>query len=172
MKENLYTKNHIRTVSGQYVNLLDPDPKTLLIDDIAHSLACTPRFGGHLPELYSVAQHSVLGSLIIKPSLAYDFLMHDISEAYLGDVPKPLKDNLPEYEKIEHNMMVVLSKKFFFQYPLVDEVKSIDRYMLEKEWSVLMLGNHLDGPIHITAPPNSKKSFLNRFYELFKEHLK
>lgn len=67
MTENLHTPNCIRTVSGQYVDLADPDPDTILITDIAHALSQLPRFGGHLPRFYSVAQHSMMVARIAKP---------------------------------------------------------------------------------------------------------
>lgn len=166
-KENLFIKDHVRTRSGQYVNLLDPDPKTLLIEDIAHALAHTPRFGGHLVTFYSVAQHSFLGSLELEHKLAFDFLMHDASEAYLVDIPSPLKAHLPEYKKIEHNMMVVLSKKFGFRYPLDPMIKLVDRHMLQREWDSLMIEDAVE-PINPTAPSIIKIQFLNRFKKLQK----
>ena len=166
-KEDLFIKDHVRTRSGQYVNLLDPDPKTLFIEDIAHALAHTPRFGGHLVTFYSVAQHSFLGSIELHkegydPKLVFDFLMHDASEAYLVDIPSPLKAHLPEYKKIEHNMMLVLSKKFGFRYPFDPIIKMQDRHMLQREWDSLMIEDAVE-PIKPTAPSIVKIQFLNRF---------
>ena len=56
---NVYTENSIRTFTGKVFDLKILDPDSICIDDIAHALAYTPRFGGHLPQPYSVAQHSV-----------------------------------------------------------------------------------------------------------------
>jgi hypothetical protein len=64
MSENLNAVRSIRTISGLYVNVFEPDPKTLIIEDIAHALSNQPRFGGHLPKFYSVAQHSLLCYMI------------------------------------------------------------------------------------------------------------
>ncbi len=76
MTENLYTPDCIRTFSGQYVNVFAPDPDTILIEDIAHALSQQCRFGGHLPEFYSVAQHCVICALAVPPEHALSALLH------------------------------------------------------------------------------------------------
>lgn len=168
MKENLYTPNSIRCFSGQYVNLLNPDPDTLLIEDIAHALANMPRFGGHTRCFYSVAQHSVLTSYLSNDP--FSALMHDCSEAYLMDIPKPLKDLLPEYKIIESRFMEILSKKFGFIYPLTENVKNADQDMLLMEWDHIMLGKiGIDrGKLKILDHKEAEQRFLNRFNELTK----
>lgn len=137
--ENLYTPDCIRTFSGQYVNVFDPDPDTILIEDIAHALSQQCRFGGHLPEFYSVAQHSVLCVVAVPPEHALAALLHDAGEAYMLDIPSPIKNRLPDYKKYEDNLMQVIAKKFGFQYPLHEEVKKTDKMLLEKEWRKLMI---------------------------------
>lgn len=139
MAENLYTPDCIRTFSGQYVNVFDPDPDTILIEDIAHALSHQCRFGGHLPMYYSVAQHSVLCAVSVPSEHALAALLHDASEAYMLDIPSPIKKRLPEYKKLEDNLMQVIAKKFEFQYPLHDEVKNADKILLVKEWQKLMI---------------------------------
>jgi hypothetical protein len=164
MKENLNAVRSIRTISGNYVNVFDPDPDTLLIDDIAHALSMQPRFGGHLPEFYSVAQHSILCSLIANDENKYNALMHDASEAYLLDMPKPIKLEMPDYNLIEDNLMKVLSKKFNFEYPKNKEVDRVDYYLLEWEWNVLMLKNKKWGDeIKLMSQKNAKNEFLKLF---------
>ena len=117
----LFVDGHIRTHSGIYVNIKNPTEDMIDIEDIAHSLAHQCRFGGHLPKLYSVAQHSVLCANILieqydDPEVAFVGLMHDGSEAYLIDMPTPIKDLLPEYKILENNFMKVIAKKFNFQF--------------------------------------------------------
>src|ERR1019366_9954250 len=80
----------IRTYSGVRFKPLDPDP-AVGISDIAHALANQCRFGGHSSAFYSVAQHSVRVSEICAAEDALWGLLHDASEAYLVDVPAPLK---------------------------------------------------------------------------------
>lgn len=59
MTESLYTPNCIRTFTGIYMNVFDPTDEMICIEDIANALSHQCRFAGHLPNFYSVAQHSV-----------------------------------------------------------------------------------------------------------------
>lgn len=168
--ENLYMPDCIRTVSGRYVNLVDPDPETFDIGDIAHALSRIPRFGGHLPVPYSVAQHSHHVSMLLLErtrSVQYQGLMHDASEAYLLDIPAPLKAHLPEYKAIKERMMERLAYHFGFEWPLGDAVKAADKAALELEWSELVLA----GKRHVLLTPlgsdgTVKHLFLERYEEL------
>lgn len=137
MKENLYS-NCIRTFTGKYIDVFNPDPEMICIEDIAHALAQTPRFGGHLKHFYSVAHHSMhCSELVRNDKLAA--LLHDASEAYLTDMPRPIKSQMPQYKEIENNLMVVISEKFGFAYPLSGEVKAADEQALKYEWQEFML---------------------------------
>ncbi len=85
---------YLQTVSGRWVNPLDPDPDQLDIGDIARALANQPRFGGHCRVFYSVAQHSVIVSELVEQrggdaEDVFAALMHDASEAYLGTCRTP-----------------------------------------------------------------------------------
>lgn len=139
-KENLYTPNCIRTVSGIYINVFEPTEEMICIEDIAHSLSFQCRFGGHLPKFYSVAQHSLNCAYLIEdPKLKLAALLHDASEAYLLDIPKPIKNNLANYKEIENGLMWLIAEKFGFEWPLADEIKKVDEIMLQTEWDCLML---------------------------------
>lgn len=138
--ENLFTIDCIRTYSGIYMNVFEPTMDMLSIIDIAHALSQQCRFGGHLEHFYSVAEHSLYCSYLIKDErLKFAALLHDASEAYLLDIPSPIKKKLSNYKEIEHNLMLLIAEKFGFQYPLHDEVKKIDEIMLQIEWDCLML---------------------------------
>ena len=91
---------YLQTVSGRWVNPFDPDPEQLDAGDIARALANQCRFGGHSRAFYSVAQHSVIVSRLVEErggdaEDVFAALMHDASEAYLGDMPHPLKHRSP-----------------------------------------------------------------------------
>lgn len=163
--ENLYTKDSIRTVSGQYVNVFEPDPDTILISDIAHSLANQCRFGAHLPVFYSVAEHSLwCATRILNEEQRLAALLHDASEAYLMDFPKPIKRRVEKYLEIEDKLMAVIAKKFGFQYPLCQSVKDIDYVALHHEWENIMLGgikNFTPYPIDM-----AKQRFLDEYERL------
>lgn len=138
-EENLYTPDCIRTYTGIYVNVFDPKPEMFAIEDIAHALSMQPRFGGHLPYFYSVAQHCCQCCYLTMDEHKYNGLMHDASEAYLMDIPSPIKQHLANYKEIEHRLMTVLADVFKFQYPLPEGVKDTDKLMLELEWCNIMI---------------------------------
>ena len=158
---NIYTENSIRTFTGKVFDLKILDPESICIEDIAHSLSHTPRFGGHLEKHYSVAQHCVLISLNCSYENMLAGLLHDASEAYIGDMPSPFKKMMPEYKVIEEKLMKVIAKKFQFQLPLPKEVKEHDRAFLHLEWKCLVLkeSNHLE----YWTPERAKKEFLNLY---------
>lgn len=95
----------IETFSGQFVDVYDPDPSTITLEDVAHALALTCRYGGHVKRFYSVAEHSLLVTDLVvnaidpdlpfhsecRDPLARAAFLHDAAEAFLGDVVAPLK---------------------------------------------------------------------------------
>jgi hypothetical protein len=90
------TVHEVETFSGRYVDTKNPDPATLDLDDIAHALANTCRFGGHCKTFYSVAEHCVFVSKRLERKgyqrrVQLAGLWHDGAEAYLGDIPRPMK---------------------------------------------------------------------------------
>jgi len=165
-KENLYTHNCIRTFHGNYINPCEPDPEMISIGDIAHALSMQPRFGGHLPMFYSVAQHCVLTCQYVPIEHALAALLHDASEAYLIDVPRPVKRQLANYKEVEDKLMTVIASKFGFQWPLHEEVKRADEIMLRDEWENLMLQNYIHEPIEVWEQEQAKGRFLDMFHSL------
>jgi len=101
MLNTLYTPDCIRTYTGRFVNVFQPTPEMICIEDIAHSLSNQCRFGGHLAQFYSVAQHSINCAGLVSSAHTKAALLHDSSEAYLMDIPSPIKAKMPEYKKIE-----------------------------------------------------------------------
>ena len=162
--DGLYVDNSIRTFSGKLVNILNTDPNSIVIEDIAHSLSFIPRFGGHLSRLYSVGQHSLSCSFLVDDEYKLEALMHDATEAYMTDIPSPIKHNLPDYKEMENNLHRVICNKFGLPFPMSKEIKKIDKKMLEMEWKLLMIGREMM-PIegYASSPEEVKNLFLKTF---------
>jgi len=129
----------IRTSSG-YIDLLNPHPADIKIDDIAVALSRQPRFTGHTSGEYSVAMHSVNCAILAQKrglSLETQFacLLHDAAEAYTGDINKPLKRILaPLLSPIEQSLERAIAAAFKVDFDFHREaVKKIDWDMLVKE---------------------------------------
>jgi len=169
----------IETRSGTHVDILNPDPSAIRVEDIAHALACTNRYGGHLYAPYSVAQHAVIMSEICPPDLAFECLHHDDEEAFIGDMPSPFKKVMPEFKKCAARLEAAIRAHLGLpgdKHPAT--VKHWDNVMLMTEARDFQLGwygtnKHVDMPaahpfITITPWPwdMAKRRFLQRHHEL------
>ena len=170
-------KPTILTVSSQSFNFIDPASNVIRVTDIAHALAHVCRFAGHTREFYSVAQHSVLVSLIVPPEDALTALFHDATEAYIGDVSSPLKQLLPDYQAIEARLHADIFAKLGIPAELPASVKRADRILLateqrdliaphDEEWSQLAGIAPLDECIAPLPPWQAATLFLERYREL------
>jgi hypothetical protein len=133
----------IQTAMGRQFWPMDPRPDEIFIDDIAHALSLLCRFGGHCLRFYSVAEHSVLMSRQASPQYKLWALLHDATEAYLVDVPRPLKPFLIGYEQAEQNIMRAIEVRYHLHLGMPDEVKQLDRAILMDE----RLQNMAEAPI-------------------------
>lgn len=171
----------IITHSGKKFDLFNPDPKTLDIEDIAHALSNLCRFAGHTRTFYSVAQHCCecvqRAPIGTSHAILQDILMHDASEAYIVDVPRPLKHLLPDYLEIESNLTNVIALRYDLLIPMPYIVKEIDNRMLFTERRDLMpdvshrWSNEVEpfeGQIMPMSPQDAKKRFLEmaKFLEI------
>ena len=115
MKRPETTPGVVCTHSGVAFDLIHPSPAHVEIEDIAHALARQCRFNGHVHKFYSVAQHSVLVANMVEsatPVARQIALLHDASEAYTGDMVRPLKATMPEFREIERRVMAVIWDRF------------------------------------------------------------
>ena len=140
--EEFFNSGKIRTYTGKHVDVFNPDPETILIEDIAHALANLPRWGGHLQKKYSVAQHCIYCAYLAPEKHKLEALLHDAAEAYLLDMPSPIKRQLPNYKQLEDNLLRVIADRFGIQYPFDPIIKQIDRDLLKMEYENIMLGEH------------------------------
>jgi hypothetical protein len=130
----------IMTFTGKHFYPYSPIVEDIDIQDIAHALSQICRFGGHCSRFYSVAEHSILVSIRCPQELKLVGLLHDAAEAYLGDVPTPLKQEW--FQKTEHNLMMAIYKRFDLRrfradQSSIDLIKKIDSHLLLIEASAL-----------------------------------
>jgi Predicted hydrolases of HD superfamily len=171
----LFVPDHIRTYTGKYFNAFDPLPELICIEDIAHALSQQPRYAGHLPQFYSVAQHSIYVARILPKPLRLCGLLHDAAEAYLCDIPSPYKKHIPGYKDAEWNLLEVILKKFgiyntYWQNENI--IKAADIRALKIEWDVLMQGRpNYDSKFFGGGPIVSQHGFIeSRFLIRFKQY--
>jgi uncharacterized protein len=175
---------YIQTVSGRRVNPFDPVPEDIDVGDIAVALSNQCRFGGHTRRYYSVAQHACIVS---DQMLARDGdelaarwgLLHDASEAYLIDLPHPIKHRSELgrlYRAAEERLELVIRERFGLLGDPPARLKEIDRAVLATERATLtMVAWHwpelegveaLDLLIEPWTPEVAEAAFLERYARL------
>ena len=164
-------RNAILLHSGVLFDVFNPKKEDIKIEDIAHALSNICRYGGHSPKFYSVAQHSVLCSLKgVTPQEQMECLCHDFSEAYLVDLPSPIKKNMPIYVEIENNLLKLIYERYNLNFPLSDRVHKIDKQILKFEYK-RFYDNFVDKKFSFWTPEEAKIKLLARFSKL-KDNLK
>jgi hypothetical protein len=129
---------YVQTWSGRRFYPLDPRPEDFVIEDIAHHLSLINRFTGGTTHGFSVIQHSMNCFQVADEAHKPEALLHDGTEAYLGDISSPLKSILPDYKAIEANCYRVMAQKFNIPEETSLYVKAIDLRMLVTEANGLM----------------------------------
>jgi hypothetical protein len=171
----------LQTFTRRSVNPLAPRVQDIAIEDIAHALAHVCRFGGHVSSFYSVAQHSVLASRQVEPADALWALLHDASEAYLGDIPTPLKRTgaFRDYHALEALWQRTIYQRFGLTGEEPAGVATADLQLLLAEADVLLPGGPLEwvdslrgrvAPASVqilpVLAPQAEAGFLKRFHAL------
>lgn len=162
----------IQTYTGRKFYPMNPDPKDVCIEDIAHALSLLCRFGGHCIKFYSVAEHSILLSRHVAPEHTLQALLHDAAEAYICDLPRPTKAWLLGYREAEDVVQRAICKRFGVAFDLPDAVVAADRSILMDErlqnmtrapepWSTD--GEPLDIKLEYWNPQKAEEMFLIRF---------
>lgn len=130
-----------QTYTGRLIDFTSIQPEDIDIRDIAHGLAHITRFGGQAQNHITVGEHSLTVASLVPPPYKLTALLHDAAEAYLGDIPKPLKNLLPDYVQIESCLMKIIAGKFGFEYPVPAIVKAADKEAIRREWAENVLGS-------------------------------
>jgi hypothetical protein len=168
----------LQTYSGKQIFPLDPKPEQICIEDIAHALAMICRFNGHTHSFYSVAEHSVFVALNVPVEHRVAALLHDASEAYLCDLPRPIKHNVAGYAEAEDRLMKVIAEKFKFSLPLAPCIKEADTRILLNEREQMLLPSEMEWPgfedveplpgvqLRGWLPRNAEAAFLETFFTL------
>lgn len=169
----------IQTFTGKQFFPFNPQPEQIDILDIAHALSNLCRYGGHTESFYSVAQHSYLVSLIVPREDALRGLLHDASEAYLIDVPRPIKHHaaMQPYRETEDLILTTIYHRFGLVTLDPPSIKIADREMLRTEqrdlmkpapvaWQDSREGARTDFDIIPWTPDYAEHQFLKRFEEV------
>jgi 5'-deoxynucleotidase YfbR-like HD superfamily hydrolase len=167
-----------QTYRGHRFEFHNPKARMVDVGDIAHALSLQCRFNGHVREFYSVAQHCVHVSGMLPDHLALVGLLHDASEAYLGDLITPVKAMVPQFKVLEMKVEQAVADRFGFDSDLLDHplVKHADHVMLATEASQLLDCPPRGWDLHVApanftlaplGPAEAKKLFLTRFQELY-----
>jgi uncharacterized protein len=176
--------SYIRTFSGKLVDPVHLTPDDVCIEDIAHALSNQCRFSGHVRRFYSVAEHSVrvMKKCKLDPLAA---LLHDASETYLVDLPRPLKyhPQFAFYKEVEAWVTGAIEERFsLIDLPEIrEEIHIADKRMLATEMAGLM--NRQDSPLPFEpyadyanvrlglSPMEAERWFLANYRELVKPPL-
>ena len=174
------TKYSISTYDGEFFDFKNPEGYDYSILEIVHALSNICRYGGHSNRFYSVAEHSVIVSKLVPSKYALIGLLHDASEAFVGDMPSPLKALCPEYREIEGRVHRAIAKAFDLPYPFPPEIKLADKqaYRAEREQITTVADNmwYTDIPpadinVQCLCPELAHWQFLQRFNQIKTEQL-
>lgn len=179
---------YIRTFTGDYFYPNSPENLVPNITDIAHALSLVGRYNGHLNRFYSVGQHSLLveehatkAMLGINPTIALtslrlfrlQALLHDATEAYLPDMPSPIKQFLPDFKELEKRLQKHLMRCFGLPENIHSIIHSVDKAIRRDEiesmqhWNEVFESDRLSGEKILPMPPAYVEAlFLSTYHEI------
>ena len=180
MAEQWIRSGVIETATGTPFDLFDPNPDDVHLQDIATGLAHTCRFGGHCRPFYSVAQHSILVSREFSDSrLQLLGLLHDGAEAYIGDIPRPLKTEVDLFDAVEQRILDAIWSALAVDPPTEEEwtrVMNADDRLLAYEAAHLLEDGSWADPapsleydLKSASTPVVREQFLERAESLLEQ---
>jgi uncharacterized protein len=182
MAKNIRKSDWIQTYTDKLFYPIEPISKDIEILDIAHALSNLCRFTGHTNQFYSVAQHSVIVCNQCSITAKKFALLHDASEAYLQDIPRPLKHHygFDEYRLIEGKLQRMIYRKFIGVLPNKSQFDCIkiadDRTLITEgrdlmpdftKWNMFGLVEPYGFNIEPVLPIKAREMFLEKYYDLF-----
>lgn len=165
----------------------NPRMEDITVFDIAHALAMKCRYNGHSQRFYSVAEHCVMLAGYARHKgwpveTQLHLLMHDGSEAYLPDVPRPIKHFFPDLIKMEHRLDAMIRQWCGLHSAVPPVVKELDSRIIRDERLAIMGPSSNDWKtdalealgvvVHAVDPSEAERLFLNSFQLIASEHLK
>ena len=169
----------IQTYSGKKLYYFNPTEYMIDENDIFLALPKICRFNGQSHFFYSVAEHSIQCTKLVKPENRLYALLHDSPEIYCADLCTPIKIFLPQYQKIENKILKVIAKKYNFDIGKLahDDINRADKIMLATEardlfphlklnWSNSKIYKPLKQKIKPREINDVREEFKQLFYEL------
>jgi 5'-deoxynucleotidase YfbR-like HD superfamily hydrolase len=154
----------LQTYTGKVIDLDNPLETDICLRDIAEGLAKMCRFSGQTHAFYSVAAHCLnvyelvrlAGGTLSEQLYA---LLHDATEAYIADLPSPVKARTRGYRQLEEKLNAVIMRRFGLAAPMPRIVKWADDELLEYERGLLFDLRH----------PNLRN--VNKFVSVIHEYM-
>lgn len=171
----------MQTYTGEMFDVFNPNKDQIQMRDISHALSMLCRYGGHSRNFYSVAEHCFLMAEYFVDRKEYDLaraaLLHDATEAYMGDVIRPLKLQFPLYRQTEDYLQGMIFTKFGLPPEMPPEVKDADlricnderaALLHERPWNPYIDGlPYLDVEIKSWFPIKAEQNYLDMYWKLF-----
>lgn len=170
--------DYISTYTNKHFHFMSPSEDEVCIEDIAQALSNLCRFSGHVKEFYSVAEHSIILADYVmdkygNADMALTALLHDASEAYIVDVPRPIKPYLTNYQDIEGGISKVINNVFKV-HPMCDVIKDLDHNIVCDEAKVLFKSvpdwvqyyKEVGVTLRMYTPEEAREAFMSKFEEL------
>lgn len=166
--------HQIITANGQVLDFTNVDPTAINRYDLARGLANVCRYSGQVTKFYSVAEHCILVARHAPLHLKPYALLHDAAEAYIGDVPRPVKLLCPEYKEVEGRVEEAILKRFgvlvsAWELPVIKELDN--RALLLEAMSLKLVtdprawldvpGEPLDDEIQCWSPEEAERQWIN-----------
>lgn len=126
-----------RTFTNKALDIQNLSPEDIDIRDIAWSLSRQIRYAGHIPVDYTIADHCIYMAKHFMEKGEYKnalhALLHDATEAYISDIPSPVKRAVPEIRVFEDSIWLTIADHFGLDPEIPHEVEVMDKAMIEPE---------------------------------------